>query len=137
MREVKRITLQDGDNTLEFEIKPMAALNAERWMLRAVFVLNSGLGALAQGSSAQEIVSALSTVDFEKAAPLWDELLSCCQIRSGGVAIPLTPETVNGKIEFPTTIFLLKVAAVQVNFGFFGKGGFAKFLSTMRGVLTC
>ena len=137
MREIKRITLQDGDNSLEFEIKPMPAMKAERWMLQAAFSLGTGLSALAKDASAQDIVSALSTVDFEKVAPLWDELLSCCRIRSGGATTSLNPETIEGKIEFPTTIFLLKVAAVQVNFGFFGNGGFAKFLSTMRGVLTC
>ena len=107
MREVKRITINDGENPLEFEITPMSALQAERWMLRAAFALGSGLSAITKQATAQEIVQSLSCVDFEKVAPLWEELLTCCQIKQGGAYLPLDPRTVEGKIDYPTTIFLL------------------------------
>lgn len=135
MRESRRITIQDGENPIEFEIKPMPAIQAERWLLRSAFAIGSGLTNLSTESTAQDIVQALSAVDFDKAAPLWDELLSCCRIKAGGAFIPVDAQTLDGKIDFPTTIFLLKVAAVKANFGFFGNGGFANFLTTMRGVL--
>lgn len=135
MREVKRITINDGETPLEFEITPMSALQAERWMLRAAFALGSGMSAITKKATAQEIVQSLSCVDFEKVAPLWEELLTCCQIKQGGAYLPLDPRTVEGKIDYPTTIFLLKVAAVEATFGFFGNGGFANFLTSMRGVL--
>lgn len=135
MRESKRITLMDGERQIEFEIKPMGAIKAERWLLRAAFAMGSGLSSLTSNADATEIVKALSAVDFEKVAPLWDELLSCCQIRQGGATLPVDINTLDGKVDYPTTIFLLKVAVVQANFGFFGNGGFANFLTTMRGVL--
>ena len=91
---------------------------------------------MTKDADATEIVKALSSVDYDKVAPLWDELLSCCEIVQGGATIPVDADTLDGKIDYPTTVFLLKAAAVQANFGFFGKGGFSNFLTTMRGVLT-
>lgn len=135
MRESKTITLKDGERGITFEIKPMSAIKAERWLIRAAFALGGGLSSLTSNADSAEIVKALSAVDYEKVAPLWDELLTCCQIRQGGATIPVDPQTLDGKIDYPTTIFLLKVAVVQANFGFFGNGGFQNFLSTMRGVL--
>ena len=35
MREAKTITLQDGERKFTFRIKPMSALKAERWLIRA------------------------------------------------------------------------------------------------------
>ena len=136
MREAKTITLQDGERKFTFTIKPMSALKAERWLIRAAFALGGGLSSLTKDADATEIVKALSSVDYDKVAPLWDELLSCCEIVQGGATIPVDADTLDGKIDYPTTVFLLKAAAVQANFGFFGKGGFSNFLSTMRGVLT-
>lgn len=135
MRESKTITLKDGEREITFKIQPMTAITAERWLIRAAFALGSGLSSLTSNASADEIVKALSAVDYEKVAPLWDELLTCCQIIQGGATIPVDAQTLDGKIDYPTTIFLLKVAVVQANFGFFGNGGFSNFLSTMRGVL--
>ena len=128
MRESKTITLKDGERDITFEIKPMSAIKAERWLIRAAFALGGGLSSLTSNADSAEIVKTLSAVDYEKVAP-------CCQIRQGGATIPVDPQTLDGKIDYPTTIFLLKVAVVQANFGFFGNGGFSNFLSTMRGVL--
>lgn len=135
-RSEKTIHVQDGENSLKVIIKPMSAVKAERWMLKAAMAVGGSALTLGRDSVAEDIAKALSQVEYEKVAPLWDELLLCCQLDHDGVITDLTPETIEGKIDYPTTLFIIKVAAIQANFGFFGNGGFAKFLTAMRGVLT-
>ena len=135
-REVQKIMVKDGDNELHLQITPMDAVKAEQWLIRAGLALGGSVTQIQQGDGVQALAKALSTVEYEKVAPLWNELLSCCSLESGGAIISLTPETISGKIEFPTTLFLIKAAALKANFGFFGKGGLQNFLTTMRGVLS-
>lgn len=137
MREPTHLTIRDGEKSLNFVITPMGAVQAESWLIRAAFALGSGFGGLTTDATVTDVCRALASADIERVAPLWDELLSCCQIKAGGATLPLDPATLDGKIQFPTTVFLLKVAALQANFGFFADGGLVNFLSEMRGVWNC
>lgn len=138
MREPTYITLKDGENELKIKITPMDAVRAERWLTRTLFIAGPALAGLTEGEAGSErILSALTEIDYEKAVPLWDELLTCCAfVSDGGIATDISLETLAGKVEYPTTIIAIKAAALKANFGFFAGGGMSKFLATMRGALT-
>lgn len=137
MREATKITVNDGGEKLTFAVKPMSALKAEKWLYKAICVL--GLPALSevQELTAEGVIRALTAkpLDFDKAEPLLDDLLACCsRLTDGGVEIAVTPETVDGQIQYPTTLFLLRVAALKASFGFFANGGWQNFLAQLSGV---
>lgn len=138
MRAIERITLKDGERPIRFAITPMGAVQAERWLMQACFAIGiTALDKVDISKPDESMMTALSAVDFEKVAPLWDQLLTGIEVEAeNGAKIALTPETLAGKIEFPTTLFALKLAALKANFGFFANGGWQNFLSTMRGMLT-
>ena len=50
--------------------------------------------------------------------------------------MPVTAATIDGQIDFPTTLATLRAAVLKVNFGFFGNGGLNAFLGNLNGVLT-
>lgn len=137
MREVKRITVKDGERDIKVRITPMDAVKAERWLMKAIFAVGAGLFGAVESGKPEDIASALNSVDYDKVAPLWDSLIQCVQIENeGGAAIDVTADTLAGKVDYPTTVFIIKMAALQANFGFFGGGGWRSFLTSMRGVLT-
>lgn len=137
MRETKTVTIPDGDRELTFDIKPMGGVQAEKWLIRAALACGGSLTSLSSESNATDVVKALLSSKYEEVAPLWDELLKCCQLRlDNGATLPLSESSLDGKIDYPTTIIALKTAALQANFGFFGNGGFARFLTVMRSVLS-
>lgn len=137
MRKSEKIVLNDRGTELTFVIREMPATQAERWLLRAALLL-AGAGILEHvtGDNAGEAIgkaghmlaekgiTALGSVDFEKAEPLLNELLSCCShIDKSGAMQQLTPTLVDGVIQDVRTLFQLQVAAIKVNFGFFLAGG--------------
>lgn len=136
-RENISLELTDGETKLKFSIKPMSALKAEKWLYKAVAVLGLPVISEIKTLTAEGVIKALAAkpLDFDKAEPLLDELLACCKRQAGGgVEVELTPETIEGQIEFPTTLFLLRVAAFKASFGFFGGGGWQNFLAALSGV---
>lgn len=66
-------------------------------------------------------ISALGRLDYDKARPLLDELLSCCSRVDAGVEQPLTPDVLEGFIEDVRTLFTLRKEALALNFGFFAQ----------------
>lgn len=139
MREATTITIKDGSRDLKFRVTPMSAVHAEKWLYRALCVL--GIPALSglRAFNAEGFMKSLSTadVDFDKIEPLLDKLLDCCEVvHDGGAAVQVTPETIGGVVEYPTSIFALRLAALKATFGFFGNGGWQNFLDQVSGVAT-
>ena len=137
MREAKTIKLKDGDREVVFSVKPMSAIKAEMWLYRAAMAV--GLPAIPNTDefSARGALMALTTkgVDFDKVEGLLNDLLSCCEFQtSGGVAVPVTAETISGQVDYPTTIFELRLAVLMQTFGFFSNGGWQNFLAQVSGV---
>lgn len=137
MRETQKYTIDDGGNQLTIVIKPMGAVAAERWITKAIFVLGAGAAHTLAKGDIEAIAGALATVDYDKAAELWDSLLKGVQIElDGGALIELNPSTLDAKINLPTTLILIKIFALKANFGFFTGEGGKNFLAQMRGALT-
>lgn len=140
MREAKKIKLKDGDKELTFVITPMSAIKAEAWIYKALIAV--GLPAMPSMNeiSPEGIIRALmanKALDFERISPLLDDLLECCECYpSEGVAVSVTPENVSGLVDYPTTLFALRVASFIQTFGFFGDGGLKNFLGQVSGVRT-
>lgn len=132
MREPKKVKIQDGDREITLVITPMGAVKAERWLTKALLSVGGILYPLMEGGRNEDVLKAMAELDYDKVGPLWDELLTCCAIDG----FTLDMETLDGKIDYPTTVFAIKVAALKANFGFFGGDGWRKFLSSMRGAPT-
>lgn len=139
MREPKKITFKDGEGGRELTvvITPMNAVAAERWMLKAGIALGRTLTSISNDSPVERLAEALGSLDYDKVAPLWDELLTCCEEETAdGTRVAFTPGTVAGKIESPLTLIRMKVEALKVNFGFFTNGKLSTFLESTRGSST-
>lgn len=137
MREAKTIKLKDGDREVVFSVKPMSAIKAEMWLYRAAMVLGLPAIPAAEDFSAKGVLTALTTkgVDFDKVEGLLNELLACCEFQTaGGVAVPVTAETISGQVDYPTTLFELRLAVLMQTFGFFANGGWQNFLAQVSGV---
>lgn len=131
-RREMTITLEDRGNPLTFRLREMPASRLESWMTRVLLLLTgSGVDvpAGADLSSAGEYLmtqglKALGGVDYDKAKPLLDDLLTCChRVLPQGGELAVTPESVDGYIEDVRTLFRLRVEALKLNLGFFGVGG--------------
>ena len=128
MRKEKTITLDDRGNKLTFKIREMSATDCEFWILRAIKVLGvagvkvpggADLAAAARYLIAhtQEVMSALNVGDVRE---LLDDLLKTCSRVVGKMEEPCSAETVNEYNEDVRTLWALRMAALEVNFGFFG-----------------
>jgi hypothetical protein len=120
------IDIQDREQLLTFKIKEMPATRLEAWIIRALLLL-AGAGAptpqeadlkAAGAFLAQEGLSALSGIDYDKARPLLDELLGCCARVVEKVEERCTPASVDNYILDVNTLFTLRTEAVKLNLGF-------------------
>ena len=138
MRKEKNIVIADRGKSLTFKIREMSALQMEGWIARAgILLAGTGIldetrvdvrnaGEIAAGVAravGESGISALGRLDYDKARPLLDELLSCCSRVDAGVEQPLTPDVLEGFIEDVRTLFTLRKEALALNFGFFAQGG--------------
>jgi len=138
MRKEKTIVIDDRGKSLTFKIREMSALQMEGWIARAgILLAGTGIldetrvdvrnaGEIAAGVAravGESGISALGRLDYDKARPLLDELLSCCSRVDAGVEQPLTPDVLEGFIEDVRTLFTLRKEALALNFGFFAQGG--------------
>lgn len=138
MRKEKTIVIDDRGKSLTFKIREMSALQMEGWIARAGILLAAtgildetrvdvrNAGEIAAGVAravGESGISALGRLDYDKARPLLDELLSCCSRVDAGVEQPLTPDVLEGFIEDVRTLFTLRKEALALNFGFFAQGG--------------
>lgn len=121
------VTLKDGAKDLTFIITQMPATKLESWIIRAVLLLVGTGAEVPAGADIKQAASylkskglaALGGIDYAKVQPLLDELLTCCQRRcDGGALQEMTPATVDGVIESVTTLFQLRMEALEVNIDF-------------------
>ena len=138
MRKEVTVTLNDRGNDLTFRIKEMPATKVERWIIKLAGALSAtGVFStdVADGVDAQKAIAdflltgGLSklgavTKDYDAVVqPLVDELYSCAEQVVGNASFPLTPDTVDTKIEDIRTLFALQKEILTLNFDFFGNGG--------------
>ena len=136
MRRETELTLTDRGKELRFRIKEMPATKLEAWIGRAMIALGPVLGkrtgegaGLAEATTESILGGALENLDYDKAKPLWDELLECCwRVVEGGADVKCEPHKIDGFMEDVTTLFKLKAEALKLNLGFLGEGGLTGFL---------
>lgn len=123
MRNTVKVTIQDRGKDLDFEIKEMSASQQESWLIRAGLLLTGkGIQGINDLGNIENMLSLLGGVDYQKAKPLLDELLSCCSLvttmagNKKSSVTQLQPSTVDGVIEDVQTLFKLKIEAFKVNF---------------------
>lgn len=137
MRKETTVVLTDRDNQLTFKIREMPATRLESWIVRAgLLLVSTGILKGLSGSPdagevmnaagraiAEEGLPALGRIDYEKAAPLLDELLACCFRVDAGIEQRMTPDVADGIIEDVRTLFRLRKEALALNLGFFAPAG--------------
>lgn len=141
MREAVCVQIPDGDKILTFRITPMGALKAEAWMYRAAIAIGGSVDGSVLNreklGNAEAVLGMLRQLDYDKAAPLLADLLSGVErINENGGSVPVTAATIEGQIDFPTTLTMLRAAVLKANYGFFGNGGFNTFLGNLNGVMS-
>lgn len=126
MIKSKIITIKDGENELRFKIRQMPATDMESWVLRvAQLAASADLGDTSKGIEGviSEIIKNpqkfISSVDYAKFKPLWDELLKCCSKVDDRVEQQCDIENVDTYISNFVTLVRLRVEVLNLNFGFF------------------
>lgn len=126
MRKVKEVKIEEGrDAGKVFKITEMPAFQADRWATRALLQIGKSQkgGIMALGSmEMSEIINSFSELDYDKAEPLLQELLECCAFVKDGTSITLTKDMVDSIVEDWTTLFKLRMEALQLNVGFLEQG---------------
>ena len=126
MRKEIEVKIEKGrDAGKVFKITEMPAFQADRWATRALILLGKTTkgGIMALGSmEMSDIINSFSELDYEKAEPLLQELLECCSFIKDGTSIPLKKDMIDSIVEDWTTLFKLRIEALQLNIGFFEKG---------------
>ena len=121
MRKEIEITIEEGrDAGKTFKIVEMSASQMDRWATRALCLFGksgNGIGMLASMNTGN-LLEMLSKVDYEQAEPLLNELLECASFKKDGVYVAMKGSLVDGVIEDWTTIFRLRVEALQLALGF-------------------
>lgn len=126
MRKEIEVTIEEGrDAGKKFKITEMPAFQMDRWATRALIALGKsqkgGIAALGT-MNVQDIISAFTELEFEKAEPLLQELLECCAFIKDGTSVQMKKEFVDGVVEDWTTLFRLRVESLKLNLGFFEQG---------------
>jgi len=126
MRKEIEITIEDGRDTGKvFKIVEMGAVQADRWATKALCLFGrAGQNISALGKmNIVDLLSAFSSVQYEEAQPLLDELLACASFKKDGVYVNLKGSMVDATIEEWTTLFRLRVEALKLILGFLEQGG--------------
>ena len=133
MRKEIEITIEAGrDEGKTFRISEMPVSKLEKWSARALIALfgaevPSDVAGLAKTSNAMAlagvVMRGLSGIDWQKAEPLYDELLEQIAIipdpNRPAVCVKLHPKNLDAHVEdLPTILRLrLEVVALSLNFG--------------------
>lgn len=124
MRKTEIIKLIDDGQERTFRITQMPATKAERWVNRMAFLLvGAGKELKTDDIDIEKAIRAIATIDYEKAEPLYNELIECCtflpdgNVNGGGIAC--SQETIDAQIVDPTNLYRLRMAAAKLNFSFF------------------
>ena len=124
MRKTEIIKLIDDGAERTFRITQMPATKAERWVNRAAFLLvGAGKELKTDNIDIEKVIKAIATIDYEKAEPLYNELIECCtflpdgNVNGGGIAC--TQDTIDAQIIDPMILYRLRMASAKLNFSFF------------------
>lgn len=127
-RKTVTITIDKAGRDLgkKFQITEMPAYQAERWATRALLAItNSGLevpenfAKSGMAAMASFGLNMLTSIDFDTAAPLLDEMMSCVQIdMSNGIVRELMEEGDGADIEEVATRLTLRKAVIELHLGF-------------------
>ena len=124
MRKTEIIKLIDDGAERTFRITQMPATKAERWVNRAAFLLvGAGKELKTDNIDIEKVIKAIATIDYEKAEPLYNELIECCKflpdgnVNGGGIAC--TQDTIDAQIIDPMNLYRLRMASAKLNFSFF------------------
>lgn len=120
------IDIQDREQLLTFKIREMPASKLESWIMRSLLLLTASNVQVPAGSDANAAgafllehgLTALGNVEFEKAQPLLDDLLSCCSRVVENIEERCTPQSVDAYILDVKTLFRLRMEAFKLNLGF-------------------
>ena len=109
----------------------MPATKLEAWIAQALLLVgHSDIDPTAfsgnMDSMATAGMKALSSVSYEKAKPLYDEMLECCSIHIEGITHNLSMANADLHIEDVKTLFKLRMEAAKLNFDFFDFGALSK-----------
>lgn len=127
MRKEIEIKIEAGrDAGKVFKVEEMPAVQMDRWITRALCLLNrsseSGISSIG-GQTMEDLLKAFSKLDFKESEPLLDELLACCSFKKDGTLVKMTGSMIDSVIEDWTTIFKLRIEALKLNLGFLEEGG--------------
>ena len=98
------LKINDAGHDMTFVIEKMSAFKAEGWLIRAGLLLGREAITAEGVKDYRGLVAALCKVEYEKAAPLLDELLACCKVRVGKLKKSVTDD---GMIQSPLTLLSL------------------------------
>jgi hypothetical protein len=126
-RKVKTVVIdQDGrDKGKHFLLTEMAAMQAEKWAMRALLALGqsgidipddiaeTGMAAIAAFG-----IKTIASVEFEAAAPLMDEMLECVTIIPDPSKPNVTRNLIEDDIEEVKTLALLRGEVLELHTGF-------------------
>lgn len=126
MRKEKEVRIEEGrDAGKVFKITEMPAFQMDRWATRALIALGKakkgGIATLGT-MSIEDLLSALSEVDYQVAEPLLQELLECCAFVKNGQSVILKADIVDSIVEDWTTLFKLRMEALMLCIGFLEQG---------------
>ena len=125
MRKTEILNLVDDGERRMFRITQMPATKAERWANRAAFLLIEAGKSLksTKNIKIEDLVKMLSTVDYAKIEPLYNELIECCEYISDGnpnsAGMPCSQDTIDAQIIEPMNLYRLRLASAKLNFAFF------------------
>lgn len=132
MRREETIEIEDRGTLLQFKIVEMSATQLESWIFRALLLLASCGVEVPDGSDISAAakylqhkgISALGSIDYNKAKPLLEELLQCCyRILPNNATQRVESSTADGYISDVRTLLKLKWEAAKFNLSFFKDGG--------------
>lgn len=125
------IGIVDGQTEKQFRIRQMPVTKLEAWIAQALLLAgNVELGASVFTGGSENLpaagMKALASLSYEKAKPLYDELLGCCAIIVAGTFHELSLDNADVHIEDVKTLFKLRMEAAKLNLDFFDFAALSK-----------
>ena len=123
MRKTEIIKLMDDGKELTFRITQMPATKAERWANKAMFLLIGAGKDIKKNAKIEDVIKVIASIDYDKAEPLYNELIECCTFlpdgNANGAGIGCTQDTIDAQIIDPRNLYKLRIASAKLNFSFF------------------
>lgn len=133
--KTKEIKLIDGTDEqgkpieTTFIITQMSAVAADEWTDRAALILGkasaeelfNSFKVDGDAERGKALVASIFNIEYEKAKPLFDQLLECCEIKVGDTRFPVLSNL--DMINSPVTLKRLKIESFKLVYSFFSGGG--------------